>query len=218
MDEIKNINLEFNCPENRDTFQQSGNGYHCDKCSKQVIDFTKSSNSELQSIISRSTEPICGIFKRSQLSQKFVKYAAATVIATASSLTAQSQDVSLNDSTLQSCDHQDASLHEDEFFGTISETMAAPIGGMPKFYQALSKMLKIPQNLQEKGRVYIQFTVDTLGQMQDFKVIKGYHPLADQAALEAFSMMNFPFTPGKQKGKPIKTRLVFPVIFDPQQD
>lgn len=219
MSEIKNINLEFNCPENRNTLEQIENGYNCDKCSKNVIDFTNKSNDELQRIISESLEPVCGIFRRSQLSQKFMKYAAATFIATATSLTANGQDIVVKDSVDQACNHLEEE-HEElgEFFGAIIETQAEPIGGYKKFFEVLSDSIKYPEGLKEKGKVFVQFTVDTLGQMGDFKIVRGYNELAEHATLTAMSNLNFPFKPGEQRGTPVKTRLVIPITFDPKNN
>lgn len=215
MSDIKNINLEFNCPENRNTLEQTENGYNCDKCSKNVIDFTNKSNDELQYMISESIEPVCGVFKRSQLSQKFMKYAAATFIATATSLSANGQDIVVKDSVEQACDHLEEEHEEiDEFFGAIIETQAEPTGGYKKFFEALSDSIKYPKGLTEKGKVFVQFTVDTLGQMSDFKIVRGYNELAEQATLDAMANLKFPFKPGEQRGIPVKTRLVIPIAFD----
>lgn len=219
MNKIKHINLEFNCPENRNTLEQSGQGYNCDKCSKNVIDFTNKSNDELQRIISESIEPVCGIFKRSQLSQKFMKYAAATFIATATSLSTNGQDIVIKDSVEQACNHLEEEHDElGEFFGAIIETQAEPIGGYKKFFEALSDSIKYPKGLTEKGKVFVQFTVDSLGQMSDFKIVRGYNELAEQATIMAMSNLNFPFKPGEQRGIPIKTRLVIPIAFDPKNN
>ncbi len=219
MKEIRNINLKFNCPENRKTLEQTENGFNCDKCSKNVIDFTNKSNDELHSIISESIEPVCGIFNRSQLSQKFMKYAAATFIATASSFAANGQNIIVKDSLEQACNHLEEE-HEvlGEFFGTIIETQAEPIGGYDKFFDALSKSIKYPKDLSEKGKVFVQFTVDSLGQMSDFKILKGYNELAEQATLTAMSNFNFPFKPGEQRGITVKTQLVIPISFDPKKN
>ncbi len=188
MSEINLINLEFNCPENRNTLEKAENGYNCDKCSKNVIDFTNESNDKLQRIISESLKPVYGIFKRSQLSQKFMKYAATTFIATATSFAANGQGIIVKDSVEQACKHLEEE-HEElgEFFGTIIETQAEPIGGYKKFFEALSDSIKFPKGLTGKGKVFVQFTVDSLGQMSDFKIVRGYNELAEQATLLAMS-------------------------------
>ncbi|MCB0496026.1 MAG: energy transducer TonB [Cyclobacteriaceae bacterium] len=219
MSKIKNINLEFSCPESRNTLKQTVEVYSCDKCSKEVIDFTNKSDKEFQRIISESIEPVCGIFKRSQLSQKFVKYAAATFIATATSLSLKGQNIIVKDSIADACLHLEEEHEEDgEFFGTIIETQAEPIGGYPKFFEAISQTIKYPSELTEKGKVFIEFTVDTLGRIGEFKIVRSYNKLADQVALDAIKNLNFTFNPGKQRGKTVKTRLVIPIAFNPKDE
>lgn len=215
MSKIEHINLEFNCIENRNTLEETGNGYNCEKCSKHVVDFTNKSDEELQRIISESFEPVCGIFKRSQLSQKFIRYAAATFIAAASTFTANGQDIVIKDSVDQACNHLEEE-HEElgEFFGAVIEVQAEPIGGYEKFFEAISKTIKYPEGLKEKGKVFVQFTVDTHGHMNDFKIIRGYNKMAEQATLKGMANLNFPFKPAEQRGTPVKTRLVIPITFD----
>src|SRR5690349_7780605 len=76
MTKITNITLEFACTE------KLGDKLFCNKCSHGVVDFTTKSTDELQEQINKSLKPVCGIFKKSQLSDQFLKYAAATFIAT----------------------------------------------------------------------------------------------------------------------------------------
>jgi TonB family protein len=217
MSKIKNINLEFSCPENRSTLGKTELGYSCDKCSKEVIDFTNKSNEDLQRIISNSLEPICGVFKRAQLSQKFMKYAAATFIATAASLSANGQDIVVKDSLEQVCNHLEEETEESTvFFGMVTEMQAEPIGGYENFLKAIADAIKYPEGLKKKGKVFIQFSIDSLGRLSDFSIVRGYDALADQAALDAMSNINFPFKPGEQRGIPIKTRLIIPIFFDPK--
>src|SRR5687767_13728029 len=82
MTKIKNIALKFSCTEKLE--QKHGGRLFCSKCTHHVIDFTSKSSEELQDEINKSTRSVCGVFKRSQLSDQFLKYAAATVIATSS--------------------------------------------------------------------------------------------------------------------------------------
>lgn len=137
MSEIKQINLEFNCPENWSTLEPTGPGYSCSKCNKGVIDFTLKTNEELQRTISESSQPICGIFKRSQLSQKFLKYAAATFIASATSFGANGQSLSQSDSValqkaIDSLMLTEFDNESELLLGTITEVQAEPIGGLSK--------------------------------------------------------------------------------------
>ncbi len=200
----------------------TSNGFNCNQCSKELIDFRNKSDDEIQRIVSKSLNPICGVFKQSQMSQRFLKYAAATFIATATSININAQTKELDSLELE---HAIDSLMETEFedndipfLGIIVENQAEPIGGYPKFFEAISKAVKYPPELKEKGKVFIQFTVDTLGQMNEFKIVRGYNELAEQATLNALKNLNFPFNPGEQRGKPVKTRLVIPVTFDPKTE
>lgn len=213
MSKIKNVNLEFSCPENRKTLDRTDKEYHCKNCSKQVIDFSNKTNEDLIRIISESSKSVCGIFKKSQLNQKVMKYAAATLIVIGASFATKAQDIDVIDMVGQ-IDIDKRYEAREEFLGLISETQAIPIGGYEKFYKTLYDSVQYPKGLTEKGKVFVQFKVDSLGQMSDFKIIKGYNELAEQAALKAISTINFPFKPGEQLGKPISSRLVFPIIFD----
>jgi protein TonB len=52
--------------------------------------------------------------------------------------------------------------------------------------------------------------------MKDVRLIKGFNELADKEAVRVLSTLNYPFNPGRQRGKPVKTRLVIPITFDPK--
>ena len=215
MAKIKNINLEFSCPRNRGTLNKSGRTYSCDQCQHQVTDFTNSSSQELIKAIQKLEKPVCGIFKKSQLSEQFIKYAAATFIAT-TSLTTQvrGQIPAEVDPAEQTCKHLDEHEDTDEFFGMVIEKQAEPIGGYAKFFEAISRELEYPKGLDKPGRTFIQFTVDTLGHMTGITVFKGLHELADKEALRVLRKIDYSFKPGEQRGKKIKTRMVIPITFE----
>ena len=223
------MNLEFSCPERLDAMQPTSGGFNCAKCSRKVIDFREKSIAEIQEYIAQSFDATgeansgearpCGVFKRSQMSKQFLRYAAATVIASAAAIPLNAQTTQLDTVALEmTIDSLEVEEEEeiDIVFGSIIEIQAEPIGGYQKFYETLAKTVKNPPKLTEKGKVFIQFTVDTLGRMQDLKVLKGFHKEADKAAMEALQKLNYPFQPGQQRGKKIETRMVLPVFFDPQ--
>ena len=214
MSDINNINLEFKCPVGRSVLKKAGEAFVCEKCSNNVIDFTNKSNRELQSILSKSVEPVCGIFKTRQLSQKFLKYAAAGFFVSAASLTlsANAQDITILDIPIS----EEAETEHTEIFGSIIETMPEPIGGNEKFLEAIARAFKYPEGLEQSGKVYVQFVVDTSGQMTDVEVFRGFNQLADQAALETIRSLNYPFKPGEQRGIPVRSRMVIPIIFNPE--
>lgn len=213
MKKIKNITLEFSCMEQIDSFDKIEKGFFCSKCSTAVIDFTNKSIHELHEEISKSTRPVCGLFKRSQLSEQFTRYAAATFIAS-SSLTIPTIAQVKVDSAWQASEHLEKEGESDTFFGSIMEVPAAPRGGYKKFMQALAKEVKHPDSTTIKGKTFVQFTVDTTGRMTDIKVIKGFNERADQEAVRALKTLNYPFTPGRQNNKPVSMKMVIPIVFD----
>jgi len=84
-DEIKNISLAFCCKEDWNQFTTLNERTRfCASCKHQVIDFTDASQMELENEF-QSRERVCGRFKQSQMSDSFLKLAAAAlVIATTS--------------------------------------------------------------------------------------------------------------------------------------
>ncbi len=213
MAKIKNINLAFNCP------QKLENKLYCVKCSHAIIDFTGKTEKEVREEVSNSNGLVCGIFKRSQLSEQFLKYAAATVIATALSAPSFGQEVNKGDTLIKASEDAEEVIEEEahEFIGIILDVQAIPIGGFEKFLQTITDRIIYPVGLKESGKVFVEFTIDTTGQMTDIKLLKGYNLLADQEAVRVLSTLNHPFHPGRQRGKAVKTKIVIPLLFDPQK-
>ena len=139
MKKIRHINLEFSCPESIDSMDATQREFNCSKCSREVIDFSGKSGTELQQIISKSPGSVCGIFKRSQMSQSFLKYAAATILATASTSVAKGQETINSEHLEIVIDSLGEEEEEELFIGTIMETQAEPIGGFQKFMDMISK-------------------------------------------------------------------------------
>lgn len=208
MAEIKNITLEFSCPEKLD------DKLFCNRCSHTVIDFTGKTDKELGDEIKNSTKPVCGIFNQSQLSNQFLRYAAATLMATALTAPSFAQEMSKVDTSPNAVEKTD-NENQEHFLGIIAETQAEPVGGYKKFLDSLASKLTYPRGLSEKGKTFVQFTVDTVGRMKDIKLVKGYNDLANKEAIRVLSELNYPFHPGRQRGKPVQTRLIIPITFDP---
>jgi TonB family protein len=208
MTEIKNVTIEFNCPHTLDK------NLYCSKCSHGVVDFRNKTDEELRIEIEKTKGPVCGVFKKSQLSDQFLKYAAATFIATSLAIPAPGQTPKA-ESLAKSVEKMDTTNEEDVFFGLVIETQAEPIGGYKELFETIKKNLQFPAGLREKGRSFVEFTIDTAGQMSAVKLVKGFNELADREAVRVISSLNHPFRPGRQGGKPVTTKLVIPIIFDP---
>jgi hypothetical protein len=87
---ITNVSLKFPCMEDWNKMDTSSGERICGRCQHKVIDFTNMNDEEFQKHL-KSAEHVCGRFKKSQLSNEFLKYAAATLIA-ASTIGAASCD------------------------------------------------------------------------------------------------------------------------------
>ncbi|MEM9859176.1 MAG: hypothetical protein AAF843_17585 [Bacteroidota bacterium] len=138
MSDIKNIHLQFSCPENRTSLNKIDKGYFCEQCQHLVKDFTCSSKKSLMKAISNTTKPICGMFKRSQLNEKFLKLGVITIAASSIATASHGQSQMIYDSLDQADQYAIGHEYADEVFGIIIDTPAIPVGGYKRFYEAIS--------------------------------------------------------------------------------
>ncbi|HAI76204.1 MAG TPA: energy transducer TonB [Microscillaceae bacterium] len=102
----------------------------------------------------------------------------------------------------------------DEVF-EIVEDKPEPEGGMEKFYKYVAKELKYPASARRmgiEGKVYIQFIVDKDGTLTDVKVVKGISEDCDEEAVRVIKKAPA-WKPGKQRGRPVKVKMVIPIVF-----
>jgi protein TonB len=62
-----------------------------------------------------------------------------------------------------------------------------------------------------QGKVYIRAFVDEKGNVTNAEVVKGIGGGCDEAALDA--VLKTKFSPGKQRGKPVKVQVTIPILF-----
>ena len=108
-------------------------------------------------------------------------------------------------------DEEDA----DHIWEGIIEEQPAPVGGMPAFKQFLKKNLKYPNQARRmgiEGKVFVQFIVDRDGSLNDIKVLKGIGAGCDEEAVRVLKK-HPKWSPGKQRGRPVKVRMVIPIFF-----
>ena len=94
------------------------------------------------------------------------------------------------------------------------EEQPMPIGGYEGYYRIISKNLKYPrraQNMDVQGRVTVEFIVNRDGQPSDMKIIKGIGGGCDEEAMRVIGLTKW--NPGKQRGKPVRVRMVMPIQF-----
>ncbi len=103
---------------------------------------------------------------------------------------------------------------QNDIYSVVEET-ATPKGGMPAFYEYVKANLTYPSEARQKGiegRVFIEFVVNTDGSISDVRSIKGVGGGCDEEAVRIMSQAA-PWNPGKQRGIPVKQRMVIPIIY-----
>lgn len=103
-----------------------------------------------------------------------------------------------------------------EIFLVVEET-AQPQGGMNAFYEYVGKAMqgKYPAQARRmgiEGRVFVEFVVEKDGSLTDVKAIKGIGAGCDELAVNV--VKGSPkWKPGKQRGKPVRQKMVLPIVF-----
>lgn len=130
-------------------------------------------------------------------------------------------DVESDDNlSLSSIEYVEAKPAEEE---VVEETPFVMVEDMPLFqggnsdtFRAwIAKNLKYPEIAAENGisgRVYIQFCVNSKGDIVDVVVLRGVDPALDKEAMRVVSSSP-KWTPGKQRGRAVKVQFTFPVNF-----
>lgn len=98
---------------------------------------------------------------------------------------------------------------------TVVEETAAPIGGMAAFYEYVGKKIKYPAQAKRmgiEGKVFVEFVIEKDGSITDVKAIKGIGGGCDQEA-ERILASAPKWKPGKQRGKPVRQKMVLPINF-----
>lgn len=75
--------------------------------------------------------------------------------------------------------------------------------------------VKYPQIAREngiQGRVYVSFVVSKTGKVTEIKILRGVDPALDEEAIKVIKGLP-PFSPGKQRGKPVKVAYNVPINF-----
>lgn len=98
---------------------------------------------------------------------------------------------------------------QNTYFVAVEE-MPEPVGGM-KSIQEKILYPEIAKRAGIEGKVYVLAFIDENGNVVSAKILKGIGAGCDEAALNAVKETKF--TPGKQRGKPVKTQVSIPIMF-----
>lgn len=102
----------------------------------------------------------------------------------------------------------------DEVFVVVEQQPEFP-GGTTALMKFLSNNIKYPVIAQEngiQGRVITNFVVERDGSISDVNVVRGQDPSLDREAVRVIKTMP-KWTPGQQRGKPVRVRFTLPVVF-----
>lgn len=98
---------------------------------------------------------------------------------------------------------------------TIVEESATPEGGFPVLYEYIAANLKYPQEARMKGiegKVFVEFTVNKDGTLQDIQAVKGIGAGCDTEAVRVLNGSP-KWIPASQRGKAVRQRMVLPISF-----
>ncbi len=104
---------------------------------------------------------------------------------------------------------------EEEVFFIVEDMPMFQGGGKEKFREWIGKNLQYPPIAAENGisgRVFVQFAVNAKGEVVDVVVVRGVDPALDKEAVRVVKSSP-KWTPGKQRGRPVKVQFTFPIVF-----
>lgn len=122
------------------------------------------------------------------------------------------EDTKVEEIQIQPVEEEKEDLNQ--IFLVVEET-AAPQGGMPAFYEYVSKKMKYPAQARRmgiEGKVFVEFVIERDGSITDVKAIKGIGGGCDEEAVRVVESAP-KWKPGKQRGKPVRQRMVLPISF-----
>ena len=97
----------------------------------------------------------------------------------------------------------------------FAEKMPQFPGGSTAMQAYIWKQTRYPIDAKgEKGKVLVQFTVDTVGPLRDIKVVRSVSPALDAEAMRIVSSMPA-WIPGKQDGHPVFVQYSLPIDIKP---
>jgi TonB family protein len=98
----------------------------------------------------------------------------------------------------------------DDVYYVAVEEMPSPIGGMT----AIQKRITYPEQAKREGvqgRVFVKAYINEQGAVDKVELLKGIGAGCDSVAMNAIQETKF--TPGKQRGEPVKVQVSIPIVF-----
>jgi periplasmic protein TonB len=106
-------------------------------------------------------------------------------------------------------------LDEEQIFVVVEKMPGFGGGDSNAFREYIARNLRYPEVAAEngiQGRVFVQFVVEADGRVSNVQVVRGVDPALDREAIRV--VQGSPrWTPGEQRGKPVRVSFTFPIIF-----
>lgn len=101
---------------------------------------------------------------------------------------------------------------------TSGDKMPEFSGGPEKMYEFVFENIQYPVSAWERGvsgLVYVEFVVDTAGQMVDIKIKRSIGGGCDEEALRVINLIaaTNSWTPGMHEGRPVRVTFTMPITF-----
>ncbi len=110
---------------------------------------------------------------------------------------------------------EEEEVADDEVFFIVEDMPSFQGGGQDAFRTWIAENLRYPQIAAEngiQGRVFVQFVVNANGTVSDATVVRGVDPSLDREAIRVV-MASPSWTPGRQRGEPVRVAFTFPINF-----
>lgn len=115
-------------------------------------------------------------------------------------------------------EEEEEEVDEMEVFFVVEDMPTFQGQSSDAFRVYIQQNLKYPVIAQENGvsgRVFVQFDVNAKGEVTNVVVVRGVDPSLDKEAVRVVKSSPR-WTPGKQRGRPVRVRFTFPIVFQLQ--
>lgn len=104
---------------------------------------------------------------------------------------------------------------EDQIFEIVENPAVPPTGDIPSLLKWIASHIEYPQSALDngvQGKVVLRFVVEKDGSIGDILVARKVDPALDKEAVRVLKSMP-KWTPGKQRGKPVRSYFTLPISF-----
>lgn len=216
---IINAGLKFNCPVNWDSMEDTIGGKNCQVCQKKVFDLTNCNQDEMDVILAQNNYHICAKFSSSQLAPQQIsfpfwkKWASAAMVLIGFNLfnskaVAQNVKVAINKNNYNYIPMPKNFLGEVVVNSKYDSLPQFP-GGVEALNAFLDKKISFKDN---EDMTYVQFDIDTLGIVKNFRILQGAIPITEKEAAQIVKQSPR-WSPAILRGRPVEINYTLQITF-----